>query len=174
MLTEQLGVAAILGGASRLVINLNREEEAPGLLPLASDGHVIPDNHGADREERLDRFWRPYHDRLSGLIADYSTEVLLSLHSFTPALKSRCKEERPWEIGVLYNEDDRMARMAIPMRQAAGMHDGDHLPSSGKLLNATMNRPAEGNGMPYLGIEIRPDVVRREADVGRRSCRESV
>src|SRR3546814_1324087 len=81
----------LLGGASRLVIDLNREEEAPGLLPLASDGHVIPGNHGADREERLDRFWRPCHDRLSGLIADYSTEVLLSLHSFTPALRS---EER--------------------------------------------------------------------------------
>src|SRR3546814_16505544 len=94
MLTEQLGCAAILGGASRLVIDLNREEEAQGLLPLASDGHVIPGNHGADREERLDRFWRPYHDRLSGLIADYSPEVLLSLHSFTPTLKNRRSEER--------------------------------------------------------------------------------
>src|SRR3546814_13844994 len=58
MLTEQLGCAAILGGASRLVIDLNREEEAPGLLPLASDGHVIPGNHGADRAERLDQIGR--------------------------------------------------------------------------------------------------------------------
>src|SRR3546814_20657567 len=89
MLTEQLGCAAILGGASRLVIDLNREEEAPGLLPLASDGHVIPGNHGADREERLDRFCRPYHDRSMGLLDDYYTVVLLHLHNFTPATIGR-------------------------------------------------------------------------------------
>src|SRR3546814_17127545 len=43
MLTEQLGCAAILGGASRLVIDLNRAEEAPGLLPLARAGHGVPE-----------------------------------------------------------------------------------------------------------------------------------
>src|SRR3546814_6156532 len=144
MLTEQLVCAAIRVVASRLVIDLNPEEEAPGLLPLASDGHVIPGNHGADREERLDRFWRPYHDRLSGLIADYSPEVLLSLHSFTPALKSRCEEERPWEIGVLYKEDDRMARMAIPLMQSAVQQVGDQMPYSGKTPTAHLNTNTEG------------------------------
>src|SRR3546814_9587781 len=56
-----------------------------------------------------------------------------------------------------------MARMAIPMLQAAGLHVGDQLPYSGKLLNATMNRHAEGNGIPYLGIEMRQDLVSDEA-----------
>ena len=48
LLAEQLGCTAILGGLSRLVIDLNREDDAPGLLPVMSDGHAIPGNRGAD------------------------------------------------------------------------------------------------------------------------------
>src|SRR3546814_2062922 len=36
--------AAILGGVSRLVVDCNREEDAPGVLPIASDGHAVPGN----------------------------------------------------------------------------------------------------------------------------------
>ena len=158
LLAEGLECGAMLGGASRLVIDLNREEHAHGLLPRSSDGHMIAGNHDADLEGRLARFWRPYHDRLTEVIAEHKPEILLSLHSFTPALKSR-DEERPWDIGVLYNEDDRAARIAIPLLKAAGLKVGDQLPYSGKLLNATMNRHGEGNGIPYLGVEMRQDLV---------------
>ncbi|MBK5264778.1 MAG: N-formylglutamate amidohydrolase [Alphaproteobacteria bacterium] len=158
LLTRQLDCAAILGGASRLVIDLNREEDAHGLLPRSSDGHAIPGNHDADIEARLDRFWRPYHEMLAAMIAEHQPQILLSLHSFTPSLKSR-SEARPWDIGVLYNKDDRAARIAIPMLAAAGLHVGDQLPYSGKVLNATMNRHGEGNDIPYLGVEMRQDLV---------------
>ena len=158
LLAEGLECGAVLGGSSRLVIDLNREEHAHGLLPRSSDGHMIAGNHDADLEARLARFWRPYHDRLAQTIAEHKPEILLSLHSFTPALNSR-DEERPWDIGVLYNEDDRAARIAIPLLEAAGLTVGDQLPYSGKLLNATMNRHGEGNGIPYLGVEMRQDLV---------------
>lgn len=158
LLAERLECAAFLGGSSRLVIDLNREEDAHGLLPHYSDGHVIAGNHDADLAVRLERFWRPYHDRLASIIEEHRPEILLSLHSFTPVLKSRV-EERPWDIGVLYNEDDRAARIAIPMLEAAGLTVGDQLPYSGKLLNATMNRHGEANGIPYLGVEMRQDLV---------------
>src|SRR5690606_27940551 len=68
-------------------------------------------------------------------------------------------QQRPWDIGVLYNEDDRAARIAIPLLETAGLKVGDQLPYSGKLLNATMNRHAEANGIPYLGVEMRQDLV---------------
>lgn len=158
LLAERLECAAFLGGSSRLVIDLNREEDAHGLLPHHSDGHVIAGNHDAEIGVRLERFWRPYHDRLASIIDDHRPEILLSLHSFTPVLKTR-PEERPWDIGVLYNEDDRAARIAIPLLEAAGLKVGDQLPYSGKLLNATMNRHGEGNGIPYLGVEMRQDLV---------------
>ena len=62
-------------------------------------------------------------------------------------------------LGVLYNEDDRLAATAIAALEAEELTVGDQLPYSGKLLNATMNRHAEGNAIPYVGIEMRQDLV---------------
>lgn len=158
LLADKLNCGGVLGGSSRLVIDLNREEDAHGLLPHSSDGHIIQGNQDADLQARLARFWRPYHDKLTQIIGEHRPEILLSIHSFTPVLKSR-SEDRPWDIGVLYNQDDRAARIAIPMLEAAGLRVGDQLPYSGKLLNATMNRHGENNNIPYLGVEMRQDLV---------------
>lgn len=171
LLAAQLGCTAILGGVSRLVIDLNREADAPGLLPVMSDGHAIPGNRDADLAQRMMRFHHPYHHQVERLLGAMTAPFILSAHSFTPHLASDPGQQRPWEIGVLYNEDDRAARIAIPLLEAAGLIVGDQLPYSGKQLNATMNRHAEANGIPYLGIEMRQDLVgdaagqRRFADI---------
>lgn len=153
--------AAILGGVSRLVVDCNRDEEAPGVMPIASDGHAVPGNalDDAGREARLARFFRPYHDHIVATIAAHRPAMILSLHSFTPALSAHPDQARPWHVGVLYNEDDRLAGAAIAALAAEGLTVGDQLPYSGKLLNATMNRHAEGNAIPYVGIEMRQDLV---------------
>ncbi|EAT08033.1 N-formylglutamate amidohydrolase [Sphingobium sp. 10 DY56-G10] len=159
LLAEQLRCTALLAGVSRLVIDLNREEDAAGLLPVMSDGHAIPGNRNADLAGRMIRFYHPYHHAIGVLLDGMTSPFILSLHSFTPILESDPAQKRPWDIGILYNEDDRAARMAIPMLEAAGLIVGDQLPYSGRLLNATMNRHAEANGIPYLGIEMRQDLV---------------
>ncbi|BBB08820.1 N-formylglutamate amidohydrolase [Sphingopyxis sp. EG6] len=153
--------AAILGRVSRLVVDCNRDEEAPGVMPIASDGHAVPGNalDDAGREARLARFFRPYHDHIVATIAAHRPAMILSLHSFTPALSAHPDQARPWHVGVLYNEDDRLAGAAIAALAAEGLTVGDQLPYSGKLLNATMNRHAEGNAIPYVGIEMRQDLV---------------
>jgi predicted N-formylglutamate amidohydrolase len=155
------GIAAFLGNVSRLVCDFNREEDAPAVIPHASDGHAIPGNlfDLAGREERLARFHRPYHEALAALLDAAPPALILSLHSFTPSLKSEPETARPWQVGVLYNEDDRAARLAIPLLAAEGLVVGDQQPYSGTLLNATMNRHAEAEGRPYLGIEVRQDQV---------------
>ncbi|MGD9809736.1 MAG: N-formylglutamate amidohydrolase [Sphingobium sp.] len=159
LLAERLGCRAILGGVSRLVIDFNREEDAPGLITEMSDGHMIPGNLGADSEARLARFYRPYHAEIAARLAGIERPFILSLHSFTASFASDPDHQRPWEIGVLYNEDERAPRIAIPMLEDAGLVVGDQLPYSGRLLNATMNRHAEANGVPYLGIEMRQDIA---------------
>ena len=159
LLSERLECAAILGGVSRLVIDLNREADAAGLLPVMSDGHAIPGNRDADLPARMMRFHHPYHHQVAALLADIASPFILSVHSFTPQLVSDPDQQRPWDIGILYNEDDRAARIAIPMLEEAGLKVGDQEPYSGRLLNATMNRHAEANGIPYLGIEMRQDLV---------------
>jgi predicted N-formylglutamate amidohydrolase len=154
--------AAILGGVSRLVVDCNRDEEAPGAVPIASDGHAIPGNalDHAGREARIARFFLPYHDHIAATIASHRPAMILSLHSFTPSLASDPEQQRPWQAGVLYNADERLAGPAIAALEAEGMVVGDQLPYSGKILNATMNRHAEANGIAYVGIEMRQDLVR--------------
>lgn len=166
ILARDHAIPAHLAAVSRLVCDLNREEEAAGLVPESSDGHPIPGNIGADREARLARFHRPYHTALAEWLAAAEPALILSLHSFTPRLASR-EEARPWEVGVLYNRDDRAARIAIPLLEAQGLNVGDNLPYSGRDLNYTMNRHAEGEGRPYLGIELRQDLVQTPGDHAR-------
>ena len=160
------GTAAFVGRYSRLVCDLNRDVDAPCLIPACSDGIVIPGNmrdgggtlDDAGRQARLARFYRPYHTELERLLDDVPPALILSLHSFTPSLASQ-NVERPWQVGVLYNQDDRAARLAIPWLMAEGLVVGDQLPYSGRDLNYTMNRHAEAEGRPYLGVEIRQDEI---------------
>jgi predicted N-formylglutamate amidohydrolase len=161
LLCRQLGFGGILGGVSRLVIDYNRELDSPGLIPESSDGETIPGNGDlgdAERQARIDRWWKPYHDLIVDRIATARPRMLISLHSFTPVLTSRI-EDRPWQVGVLYNDDERAARIAIPLLEAQGVVTGDNYPYSGKVLNATMNRHGEGNGIAYLGLEVRQDLI---------------
>jgi predicted N-formylglutamate amidohydrolase len=167
LLCMRLGCPAVLGGVSRLVIDYNRELHADGLIPHASDGEIIAGNAGLDhakRDARIDRWWRPYHGLIADKIETSEPKMLISLHSFTPRL-STTAEERPWQIGVLYNLDERAARIAIPLLEDEGVVTGDNLPYSGKLLNATMNTHAEGNGIAYLGLEVRQDLISDAAGV---------
>jgi len=164
-----LGFGAILAGVSRLVCDLNREEDAPGLVPVASDGNPIPGNvlDAAGRAERVARFYRPYHAAVAAAIERQVPVLLVSLHSFTPRLETRPDERRPWQIGILYNQDERAARIAIALLEAAGVVTGDNEPYSGRVLNATMNHHGEAAGLPYLGIEVRQDEIGDAAGVAR-------
>ena len=160
LMAQRPGIAAFQGNISRLVCDLNRDPHAPAVIPIASDGHAIPGNaisHDAHLA-RLMRFHQPYQAALGESLDSAPPALILSLHSFTPHLASS-DEPRPWQVGVLYNEDDRAARIAIPLLEAEGLIVGDQQPYSGKLLNYTMDRHAEADGRPYLGIEIRQNQI---------------
>ena len=101
LLAAQLNCSAILAGISRLVIDLNREEDAPGLLPVMSDGHAIPGNRDADLAERMRRFHHPYHQQVAAMLDGMTSPFILSVHSFTPHMASDPALQRPWDIGIL-------------------------------------------------------------------------
>ena len=159
-------VTSHLATVSRLVCDLHREQDNPAVVPEMSDGHVIPGNVGADVEERLERFHRPYHHALQGWLEAAQPGLIISLHSFTPSLRS-APADRPWEVALLYNRDDRAARHAIALFAERGLTVGDNEPYSGRQLNATMNRHAEAHGRPYLAIEVRQDQIDTEAGQDR-------
>jgi predicted N-formylglutamate amidohydrolase len=169
-LCERLAAPGLFGNVSRLVLDLHREIESPGLIPVASDGHSIRGNLDLgpnERQARIDRFWRPYHGRLAGIVEDGRPDLIIAVHSFTPRLEAGDGADRPWEVGILYNEDDRAARIAIDELRRQGLPTGDNEPYSGQLLNATMNIHAEARGTPYLAIEVRNDLIRDATRVQR-------
>jgi len=49
--------------------------------------------------------------------------------------------------------------------RAQGFVTGDNEPYSGRLLNATLNRHAEAEGIPSIAIEIRNDLIRDDAGI---------
>ncbi|NQX94415.1 MAG: N-formylglutamate amidohydrolase [Erythrobacter sp.] len=124
---------AHLATLSRLVIDLHREEDHPNLVPETSDGHLIPGNIGADTMRRIAQFYRPYHEALAAFLETGEPDLILSIHSFTPRLESEPKD-RPWEVALLYNEDDRAARHAIRFFEELGFNVGDNEPYSGREL----------------------------------------
>ena len=158
-MARHAGTAAFLGNVSRLVCDFNREAHDFASVPEASDGKEIPGNFMVDREARLERFYWPYHNSLRDILEATPQSLLLSLHSFTPRLESDPTVERPWHCGVLYNQNESAARLAIPLLEAEGLIVGDNEPYSGKLLNNTMDLHAEAEGRTYFGVEIRQDCV---------------
>lgn len=163
-LAAALGATAILATVSRLVIDLHRETDHVGLIPHRSDGHHIPGNETADRFDRIARFHAPYHRILRNRIRAQRPNLILSIHSFTPCLEHG-GTDRPWEVGVLYNRDARAAHPAVQFFREQGLVTGDNEPYSGRLLNATLNRHAEGQGIPSIAIEVRNDLIGDAAGV---------
>ena len=167
-LAAEHGIPGFLADISRLVIDLHREENSPGLIPEESDGHPILGNADVDREARLARFYRPYHAAMADwLAAAANPRLILAIHSFTPRLESVPDGQRPWEIGLLYNRDARAARRAMRLFEERGVLVGDNEPYSGRVLNATMNRHAEAHDRPYCAIEIRNDLIADEGGQAR-------
>jgi predicted N-formylglutamate amidohydrolase len=172
-LSRRFDAAALLGGYSRLVIDLNRSLDDPTSIMTISDGTVIPGNRGLDAAAvglRADALFHPYHRALAGALEAVRRQgavpALVAVHSFTPVYKD---ETRPWEVGVLWDED---GRMAVPfmerLRNAFRLNVGDNLPYSGRDRYAyTVDYHAASSGLPHLSMEIRHDLIATAAGAER-------
>lgn len=159
-LADAYGAVALLGGVSRLLIDLNRGADDPTLVMKLSDGSIVPGNRGADAAEvarRLGRFHAPYHAAIREQIARIGKQaVLISIHSFTPAWKG---VGRPWEMGVLYGRDGRLARPLMKHLALAGFTVGDNEPYTGALDGDTLDIHGTRTGHANVLIEIRQDFL---------------
>lgn len=167
-LAARFDAPAILGGWSRLLVDCNRPPELA--VPERSDGIIIPANVGMEQDELRFRLsvHAAFHDAITAAIDSRRPEIIVSVHSFTPALVS-APAPRPWPIALLWNEDDRAT---IPAATALKGQDlggplGLNEPYSGKTLNYTMDRHAEDRGIASLGFEVRQDMLADAAGVAR-------
>lgn len=161
------GATAILARWSRLLVDLNRGADDPTLIMKLSDGRLIPGNRDIDDAEtqrRLVQFHRPYHDaaaqEIARAIVQGAVPTLIAMHSFTPVWKGR---RRPWEVGVLWDRDERLAKPLIGALRNAGLVTGENEPYSGELENDCLNVHGTMNGLPHVLIEIRQDLIETDA-----------
>jgi predicted N-formylglutamate amidohydrolase len=164
-LTHQLDSTLILSGYSRLVIDCNRPLTVVDAFAETSEDTLIAGNIGisaAEKSERAEAFYWPYHDALNGLIesraATGAVPVLVGVHSFTPVYRGVV---RPWHVGVHYRLDARAARLALAaLRNEPGLIVGENEPYE-VTLEGDYTAPvhAERRGMPYVLFEIRQDLI---------------
>lgn len=162
-LAADFAAPAILARWSRLLVDLNRGEDDPTLVMKLSDGSLIPGNARIDRSEtarRIAAFHAPYHMAIAGAIAQLRARgivpVIVSLHSFTPVWKGAA---RPWEIGILWDRDGRLAGPLLTEFAAAGFVVGDNEPYDGELENDCLYRHGTMLGLPHVLIEMRQDLL---------------
>ena len=167
-LAARFDAPAILGGWSRLLVDLNRPPDQA--IVSGSDGVAIPGNAALDSEARQRRLavHSAFHAAIADAIAARRPDLIVAVHSFTPALATS-DTPRPWPIALLWNRDDRATLPALAALQAAPLDGpvGANQPYSGRVLNYTMDRHAEANGIAYLGFEVRQDQLADSAGVGR-------
>jgi len=84
--------------------------------------------------------------------------AIVSIHSFTPVLAGAY---RPWHIGVLWDEDERIARPLVERLKALGRYEiGENEPYSGKArYGYSIEVHAESNRLPGVLVEVREDLI---------------
>ena len=167
-LAKAYDAPALLGGWSRLLIDLNRGADDPTLVMKLSDGSIIPGNVSDDRDadtaevaRRIAAYHVPYHAAIAAELDRMGqSAVVVAMHSFTPAWKGR---PRPWEVGILYDRDTRLSAPLMARLAEAGFTVGDNEPYTGALEGDTLYQHGTLRGLPHVLIEIRQDLIASDA-----------
>jgi len=168
-LSEYFDSPAILCPTSRLVIDCNRQLNAPDLIPEQSDGTVIPGNLGLSpeqRQQRIERWFEPYHQAVEAVLDDRNQRGLpsttLSVHSMTPSLAG---VSRPWEIALSSYRDRSLAEPVLAALRAPGdLCIGDNQPYDlDPAVDFSTPFHALRRNLPHLQVEFRQDTVAEEA-----------
>ena len=169
-LAHALDAPAVCSGYSRLLIDCNRRLSDADLIVGESDGTTIPANRevsAQERQRRIARFYHPYHETIDRLITDRKGQELrlLSVHSFTSVLR---KQERPFDIGVLFDRYEELAQDLGRRLHAQGYRVRDNEPYSGYdgLIFSACDH-GERHGLVYLELEINSRLIAIPAQAGQ-------
>lgn len=156
---------------SRLVIECNRRFDAEDSIAPVSDGTSIPGNEAlspADRAKRVAEIAAPYHAEISRRLDARRDQglstILVSLHSFTPALASK-RSHRPWHVGLCFANDDRfscpvLSALKTEMDLVVGVNE-PYAVAMTKDYSIPIH--GEARGLPYVEFEVRQDLIEAES-----------
>lgn len=172
-LARRLRAPAILNHCSRLVIDANRRPGSETSIPAVSDDCVVPGNRDlppAEVAERVRRYFLPYHRAVARRIGAFrhagTVPAIVSLHSFTPRMHG---EDRPWQVGVLWRHDRRLADPALAYLRGRGdLLVGDNQPYSGLgEFGFTIEFHTQRTRLPHVMFEVRQDEIAAREDAER-------
>lgn len=165
-LSDLLDAPVVHSTVSRLVIDCNRDLDAPDLVPTISETTEIPGNAGLTAEDRTSRIagaHAPFHDAIDRLLdtragAGLET-ILVCMHSFTPTYRGVA---RPWPIGLIHARDTgyTAALRDALVADAPDLDIGWNEPYS--ALNGvtyTLEHHGDGRGLDSTMIEVRHDEI---------------
>ncbi|GHA31590.1 N-formylglutamate amidohydrolase [Devosia pacifica] len=165
-IANRLDAPLVSSTVSRLVIDTNRDLDAPDLIWTLSESTRIEANENLsddERQFRIDNYHEPFHQALGELLdqrlmRDQET-ILVCVHSFTPVFHG---VERPWPIGILHGLDDRFSDA---VRQHIQYEDpnlliGWNQPYAAMAgVTLTMERHGDGRGLTNTMIELRNNEI---------------
>ncbi len=163
-----MNAPAVLSRFSRLLIDPNRSLNSDTLFRQNADGHQVQLNQSlleAERQQRIERFYQPYHAAVSAMVARSRGDTVFSIHSFTDNYEG---DARVLELGVLFDDDEEAAYWLIRHLERAGFHVLANEPWSGKGgLAYSPVRHAKEFGWCALEIEARQDLIVQEPFAAR-------
>jgi predicted N-formylglutamate amidohydrolase len=169
LLSSRLDAPLLWPDVSRLVIDCNRAPDVSSLIVVEGEGRKIEANRAVsevERSRRLDRIHRPYHAAIDSCLTRRAAAGLatglIAVHSFTPVYFGKA---RPWQVGIVFDEDRRMAdRLIRGLRTDPALTVGINEPySPADHVYYTIARHSRRWGLPAVMIEIRNDEIGGEA-----------
>ncbi len=158
-----MNAPAVLSKFSRLLVDPNRPLDSDTLFRQNADGLQVQLNQAildSERQERIDRFYHPYHAAVSAVVGQSRGDTVFGIHTFTDEYEG---DKRSLELGVLFDDDEEPAHRLIRHLERAGFHVLANEPWSGKAgLAYSPVRHAREHGRRALEIEARQDLIGQE------------
>ncbi|MBW9066831.1 N-formylglutamate amidohydrolase [Agrobacterium pusense] len=169
LLSKKFDATLVYQRFSRLVYDCNRPPESPSAMPVKSEIYDIPGNFDLGEAERFARtsaLYVPFHDRVSGIIAERQAAgrkvVVVTIHSFTPVYHGQFREV---EIGILHDNDSRLADAMLAGSEGSSLtvnRNDPYGPEDG--VTHTLRLHALPDGLLNVMIEIRNDLITNEGE----------
>ena len=169
-MAEALDAVLVKSCVSRLSIDCNRPLDAPDLIPPVSETTPIPGNARSRRQRARARASRllvaPFHAAIEEVVsARLAAGGRRGWCRSIPSRRSTRASRRPWQIGIIHDDDRRLAAPLIAaLRALKASTVGVNEPySPADRVYFTLERHARSRGLPCAMIEIRNDEIADEA-----------
>lgn len=167
-LAARFDAPALLAGYSRLVVDCNRHLSDPAAAPAVSDGTRIPANLALPPDAlaaRAEAVYWPYHRAIEAALERFAARgvapLFVSIHSCTPVMQGRF---RPWQIGLCWDGDRRLAAPLLERLEAQpDLRIGHNEPYCLDETDYTVPVHAMRRDLRHIQVEFRQDLIAEAA-----------